>query len=82
MTTWHYRIMRSVHQGEAHYGIHEVYVDDAGNVKSWTENPVTVAGESVEEIQRVLMRMAGDCARPILNAKTGKRVNKPRGAKP
>jgi len=56
---WHYQLMR--HQdnfGEEYYAIHEYFHMDDGD--AWTENPVTVTGESIEDVKKSLMLMLGD----------------------
>ena len=49
--TWNYRIIR--YKGSGHYGLHEVYYDDAGKPVSMTERAVGFtadAGDSPDDI--------------------------------
>jgi ethanolamine utilization microcompartment shell protein EutL len=43
------------------YAIHEMYPLDEGD--AWTENPVTVTGESVEDVKKSLVMMLNDIDR-------------------
>jgi len=52
---WHYQLMR---HPDGSYAIHEMYPLDDGD--AWTENPVTVTGESIEDVKKSLMLMLGD----------------------
>jgi hypothetical protein len=61
--TWNYRIM--VRNGE--YAIYEVYYDDAGNVETFTDEPVYPAGESVEELCKDLEHYQQALRHPVLN---------------
>jgi hypothetical protein len=44
--------------GEEYHAIHEMFPLDDGD--AWTENPVTVTGESVEDVKWSLMAMLHD----------------------
>ena len=52
--TWNYRICREVfttgNGKEEYYSIKEVYYDEEGKVKYYTENPAGIGGYTVEEI--------------------------------
>ena len=63
MRHWHYQLM--YHKGENtgygdadYYAIHEYYNMDDGD--GWTENPVEVTGESVEDVKKSLLLMLND----------------------
>jgi len=59
MSHWHYQLMRHHNNfGEEYYAIHEMFLLDDGD--AWTENPVTVTGESIEDVKKSLMLMLGD----------------------
>jgi hypothetical protein len=64
--SWNYRVMRKTVDGETSWGVHEVFYDDDGRVTGWTPEPVAVAGDSLEEIQQQLARMAEAAERPPL----------------
>ena len=60
--TWHYQLMRHTDDdGEPFFAIHEYYPsDDGSDALGWTESPVFVDGESVEEVKQVLQAMLED----------------------
>ena len=57
--TWHYQLMRHKKEdSEDYYAVHEYYPMEEGD--AWTEQPIPVDGESVEEVKNVLMMMLED----------------------
>ena len=59
MTHWHYQVMRHKDSfGEDYYAIHEYYNMDGSG--TWTENPVDVSGESIEDLRKALWCMLHD----------------------
>lgn len=67
MSHWHYQLMYHKYEepdeidGEGYYAIHEYHhmFDNDG----WTVNPVTVSGESIEEVKEILTLMLNDIDR-------------------
>ena len=59
MSHWHYQLMKHT-AGETYvyYAIHEYYEMDEGD--GWTENPVDVTGDSIEDVKKALMLMLHD----------------------
>ena len=63
MSYWHYQLMyhkydKPVLGEEGAYAIHEYYnMDDGGG---WTENPVEVTGDSIEDVKKSLLLMLHD----------------------
>jgi len=57
---WHYQLMRHKNtiSGSDYYAIHEYYPMEDGD--GWTERPVFIDGDSVEEVKNVLMMMLED----------------------
>ena len=56
---WHYQLMRYTYaSGDTYLAIHEYYPMEDGD--GWTETPVDVGGESVEEVKEVLHMMLED----------------------
>jgi len=57
---WHYQLMRHKNtvSGRDYYAIHEYYPLEDGD--GWTERPVFIDGDSVEEVKNVLMMMLED----------------------
>jgi len=67
MGVWNYRIIRTLQNGEAHFNIHEVYYDVEGKGEHlWTENPISVGGETIEDLSKTLDYMKQALQRPIL----------------
>jgi hypothetical protein len=64
MSYWHYQLMYHKHEnpatfeGDGYYAIHEYYNMDDGD--GWTENPVELTGESVEDVKKSLLLMLND----------------------
>ena len=66
MSTWKYGIVKRQVHGETWYGIHEVFdgITETGeripDKKMWTQEPVAVEAETIEELKRTLVRMYVD----------------------
>ena len=66
MTTWNYRIVRH----DDCVGLHEVFYNEDGSVRAWTENPVRFVGDDEADLVRSLERALKDAvARPIIDPK-------------
>jgi hypothetical protein len=63
---WNHRVLAHEHKGEIYFDIHEVYYDDNGTPNGYTENPVSVGGESLKGIGWTLNRMKECLKKPIL----------------
>ncbi len=62
--TWNYRVVRSRQKdGSVWFAVHEAYYDKAGKVTSITAKPVTIEGESVEELTGDLVTIKMDVRR-------------------
>ena len=49
---WNYRIIKRENPSrEVTYGIYEVHYDMEGNLKGHAENPISVIGESIEDLK-------------------------------
>lgn len=65
MGYWHYQLMRhkienpTPFTGDEYFAVHEYYpeMDDG---PGWTENPVTVDGNSVEDVKKMLLLILKD----------------------
>lgn len=55
---WHYQVMRHKADKEEWFEIHEYFPLEDGNL--WTENGVTVSGESIEDLKWQLKAMLND----------------------
>lgn len=64
MSHWHYQLMYHRYEeprpfeGKGYYAIHEYFVMDDGDV--WTDEPIEVTGESVEDVKKALLLMLKD----------------------
>lgn len=59
MSHWHYQLMKhTTPTGEVYYAVHEYYPSDEGG--GWTENPITMDGESIVEIVQMLNNISVD----------------------
>lgn len=58
MGYWHYQLMR---HPDGTFAIHEMYPLDDG--AAWTENSVSVTGESIEDVKKSLLMMLNDIDR-------------------
>jgi hypothetical protein len=65
MTTWNYRIVRSIHKGEESFGIHEVYYENENPIMV-TEEAVGAVGHTIEELADELGHMVMAFGKPIL----------------
>ena len=53
--SWNYRVMKKrKSSGEYEYGIYEVYYDDNGNIKGWTEDSMIPNCSSEEDLRYVI----------------------------
>ena len=60
---WHYQLMyhkydEPVLGEEGYYAIHEYFLMHGGY--GWTEEPIDVTGDSIEDVKKALMRMLHD----------------------
>lgn len=63
MSNWHYQLMyhkydETILGEEGYYAVHEYYEMDDGD--GWTENPVDVTGDSIEDVKKMLMLILKD----------------------
>ena len=69
MSTWNYRVVKSTNEhGETWYQVHEAFYNDNGDLALITKDPVSPAGESLEELKLDLERMIEDSQHPVLEA--------------
>lgn len=65
--TWNHRVIARTANGERYLNIHEVYYDQPeGKIRNWTLDPVTVGGDTVEELTETLNRMLRAVSKPVL----------------
>lgn len=58
--TWNYRVMKRKNSGgEFEFGIYEVYYDENGKVKGWTEDSMTPVCSSSDDLKYEMQVMMG-----------------------
>jgi hypothetical protein len=67
LETWEYRIIKHDTDEGTYFAVHEVFYDESGEIKGWTENPVSFGGDSEKELHRTLQTMIKDCKKPVLS---------------
>lgn len=77
--TWNHRVIRRMFPDAApsdqvQYGIHEVYYDPKRRPPSFTEDPMEVVGDSIEELRETLAHMLSCLDKPILDYDTGEEI--------
>lgn len=70
--TWNDRVLRRVVRlpdgaEEVTFGIHEVFYNTKGEVTGFTQEPVDVSGDSLEELELVLQHFARALREPVLD---------------
>jgi hypothetical protein len=60
MSSWHYQLMRHTDplSDDVYYAVHEYYDLETG--PAWTLSPVTVDGESVDDVRKMLVCILKD----------------------
>ncbi len=66
MSHWNHRVIKKVVDGEEIYSIHEVYYDQDGKLRTYTEQPIGVVSETLKGAKWVLNRMLAALKKPIL----------------
>ena len=64
---WNYRVVRRRRVSHDECSVHEVYYDDAGDISSWTENPIIPAGETLEELKEDFSKQLRALELPVLD---------------
>lgn len=62
------RIVREFDEDVEWFGVHEVFYGLPGESEpSWTDEPISVKGESIDELRETLERMLRALDRPIID---------------
>ncbi len=68
MSNWNYRVVKSkLDNCEDWYGMHEVYYDDEGNINAISEDAISIEGESLKDLGKILEWMSSAMHKPVLN---------------
>jgi len=71
MGYWNHRAVKKIdYFGEPYYEIHEVYYNDDHTIYAMTVNPISLYGESLEDLKVTLERMMRCIENPILDERT------------
>lgn len=74
---WEYRVMRRAEGIVTKYftfGIHEVYYNKKGEIKTWTSESITPHGGTIEELRSDLRHMSLALKKRVLDYETGKEI--------
>tara|TARA_B100001287_G_C22190855_1_gene303447 strand:- start:42 stop:314 length:273 start_codon:yes stop_codon:yes gene_type:complete len=64
---WNYRVIKRENpSGEVTYGIYEVHYDMEGNLRGHSENPISIIGESIEDIKFDIENLTKSLQKDIL----------------
>ena len=64
--TWNKRIIRRESPLGAVFSIHEVFYDDKGKVDGWTEAPVYLDGDDLDDLKLDFFLTANAFLKPVL----------------
>ena len=68
---WNNRIVKHEKDDAVWYSVHEVFYNDNGGIKFYTENPITIFGETVEEVKSQLEMITKDIKKhEVIDAST------------
>lgn len=65
MGHWNHRVVKQTDGDETWFGIHEVFYDEEQGT-GWTENAVSVIGQSVDDLRWVLEKMLLALDKPVI----------------
>lgn len=67
MTTWNYRVIRTLeNESGVIYQIIEVYYDDDGAIEYWSAQPNAASGEDLEGLKDDLLHQLAALDKPVL----------------
>ena len=70
---WNNRIVKHKKDDAVWYSVHEVFYNDNGGITFYTENPITIFGETVEEVKSQLEMITKDIEKhEVIDASTVK----------
>lgn len=64
--SWNHRVLAHQNKDEISLDIHEVYYNKNGVPNGYTENPISVSGDTLKSVKWVLNRMKECTKKPIL----------------
>lgn len=67
VTIWNHRVVHRVFEnGIDEYSIREVYYNDDGSIYGFTESPIQVYGDTLEELKETLQYLMNCVSFPVL----------------
>ena len=70
---WNNRIVKHEKDDTVHYSVHEVFYKEDGGIYGYTENPITILGETVEDVKSQLEMIMKDIEKnEVIDASTVK----------
>jgi len=66
MSHWNHRVIKHTTEQEVLYGIHEVFYNDDNSIYAYTEEPVRVYAESIEELREYMQWMMNCLDKEVL----------------
>ena len=70
---WNNRIVQHEKDGIVYYGVHEVFYNKNGGINGYTEDPITILGETVEDVKSQLKIIMKDIEKhEVIDASTVK----------
>lgn len=64
-TSWDYRVVRRLHDGEADYRIHEIYYEGDA-ITMWSQEAIAPSGYNLKDLIADLDLMAAATYKPVL----------------
>lgn len=73
--SWNYRVLKTADQdGSEVWGVHEVYYEPDGTIRSWTKNIARPLGDTCLELHKVLAIYGRALMQPPLDVTNGTAV--------
>ena len=70
---WNNRIVKHKKDDAVWYSVHEVFYNENGGINGYTEDPITIVGETVEEVKSQLEMIMKDIEKhEVIDASTVK----------
>jgi hypothetical protein len=70
---WNNRIVKHEKDDTVWYAVHEVFYNENGGINGYTENPITIVGDTVEDVKSQLEMIAKDIEKhEVIDASTVK----------
>ena len=65
--TWNHRVIKEIlKDGSEWFSIREVYYNDDGSIYAYTQEPIDIAGESLDELREYLQWCLSCLEAPVL----------------